>query len=285
MWNQLLLLTTAFGLGYIFATRKAQPKAEKPVNDSLADKATVGAFSAQNKASTIVIDECGSGKKKSKKKNSRKSAKIAPAEQNSTEPLLPAAALIEDTKDSIVISEVEDNDGDDDNNSISIETIGHKANEVEDWESVGQQGVPAKRREAKPIPIHQSAWEELARDEDLDAEPEQSASAARVLRIGAATRPLPPPPRARREYVPPAPLTRKQRQNQKKAEIMREERAVVAEIQEQRLKQHQRSLLDVRSREQWSKVKRVEASKLPARSSSKMPNSTASVVDGMLIWD
>ncbi|KAJ1900747.1 hypothetical protein LPJ66_001259 [Kickxella alabastrina] len=284
MWNQVLLLTTAFGLGYIFATRKAQPKAEQPVNDNLADKATMGAFPAQNKGGAIVIDEGGNGKKKSKKKKSKKSPKAAPTEQDSTEPLLPAAAVVEDTKGSVVISEMEDND-DGDNNSISIETIAHKANEVENWESVGQQGVPAKRREAKPIPIHQSAWEELARDEDLDAEPEQSASAARVLRIGAAARLPPPPPRARREYVPPAPLTRKQRQNQKKAEIMREERAVAAEIQEQRLKQHQRSLLDVRSREQWSKVKRVEASKLPARPSSKTPNSTASVVDGMLIWD
>ncbi|KAJ2357958.1 hypothetical protein H4S02_012442 [Coemansia sp. RSA 2611] len=91
--------------------------------------------------------------------------------------------------------------------------------------------------------------------------------------------------RMRREYTNPEPLTKKQRQNQRKTERQREQRAHNSEVQDHRLRQHQIALADLRSREQWAKAKRTAAkTSLPPRS-SKTPNSSASVIEGKLVWD
>ncbi|KAJ1819060.1 hypothetical protein LPJ75_001281, partial [Coemansia sp. RSA 2598] len=176
------------------------------------------------------------------------------------------------------------------------DSAGRAAEQDDEWEAVGQQRVAvARKRQAAPIPVHRSAWEQLASDEDLDAE-ESKPTGARILRIGAPARPpQPSPQRVRYKPPTPPPLTKKQRQNQRKAERVREQRAQAAELQNARLQQHQYEQFEVRSREQWKKAQRAAAKRSWAPASGQkpgtgsaqpaIPKAAAERIEGKLLWD
>ncbi|KAI8325516.1 hypothetical protein GQ54DRAFT_308237, partial [Martensiomyces pterosporus] len=158
--------------------------------------------------------------------------------------------------------------------------------ETEEWETVGDLGARPEKKSSNPIPAQESVWDDLESDEDLGKGPEQAPAAARVLRIGAAARPPPMAPRRpQRPQIVSEPLTKKQRQNMRKQERKREERAYASQLQGQRLRQHQRTLEDVQFREQWEKAKRQSSKRQPTAPRSSRTNGTASVFNDRLIWD
>ncbi|KAJ2003268.1 hypothetical protein H4R26_003164 [Coemansia thaxteri] len=274
MWNQVILLAGALGLGYYLATRGPSAQGTEPPSDESASAA--GAFPVQNTqqpAADSNNSEHLSSKSKNKKKKdkgkTRTLAKQSPPPHTEEEAaLLPSAQAT-----TVYPSQPADENGDDASDNAS--------NEEAEWEAVDSASAarPAKRKSVG-IPTHQSAWSGLAAEEDL-SRPAGPAAPARVLRIGAAAQQA-AAPRMRREYTAPEPLTRKQRQNLKKAERQRELRAHNADVQDHRLRQHQVALTDLRSREQWARAKRDAARAPPAKSGS---TATASVIEGKLVWD
>ncbi|KAJ1725931.1 hypothetical protein LPJ61_005536, partial [Coemansia biformis] len=82
----------------------------------------------------------------------------------------------------------------------------------------------------------------------------------------------------------PPPLTKKQRQSRKKAERQREEHALAAELQEQRLRAHRCELEDLRSREQWAAERRKAARQPPSGAAPSHARGAPALVDGKLIW-
>ncbi|KAJ1893557.1 hypothetical protein LPJ71_007179 [Coemansia sp. S17] len=304
MWNQLLLLAGAFGLGYYFATRSSgAPRATttaQPDDDDDDSVAIAGAFPAQCKnssggGSANGNTDNGEGLSSKKKKNKRKGKAKANTKQQPLLDVEKTKSVQENTQ-----PEVEEAPQGNSNGGVS-DTSEHSDAEIarayeeeeeegeiaDEWVAVDSMSAarPTKKASAG-IPTHASVWSGLTREEDLGREPEGPAAPARVLRIGAAARPPPTGPmRVRREYTNPEPLTKKQRQNQRKTERLREQRAINSEVQDHRLHQHQIALADVRSREQWTKAKRTAAkTSLPPRS-SKTPNGSASVIEGKLVWD
>ncbi|KAJ2025385.1 hypothetical protein IWW57_003397 [Coemansia sp. S610] len=299
MWSQLLLIAGAFGLGYYFATRgPSSPRAATvaPLDGDGDVGATIaGAFPAQskdsaNEGSANNGNGGGLSSKKKKKNNSKGKAKKSTKQQPL--PNVESPELAPESKQPEAL-QGSTHAADDDTSEHSDAAIA-QAYEEEEREEIADEWVavdtmsaarPTKKVPAG-IPTHASVWNGLAREEDLSQETVGPPAPARVLRIGAAARPPPAGPmRMRREYTNPEPLTKKQRQNQRKTERQREQRAHNSEVQDHRLRQHQIALADLRSREQWAKAKRTAAkTSLPPRS-SKTPNSSASVIEGKLVWD
>ncbi|KAJ2057234.1 hypothetical protein GGI17_005768 [Coemansia sp. S146] len=309
MWNQLVLLASAFGLGYYFATRRfGAPRVATTVQPDEDDGSVTiaGAFPAQCKdsasgGSANGNNDNGEGLSSKKKKNKRKGKAKANTKQQPLPDIEKPKSVQESTQpeaeeapqgnSNVVGSDVS---GTSEHSDAEIarayeEEVGEEEEEemADEWVAVDSMSAarPTKKASAG-IPTHASAWSGLTREEDLSQETEGPAAPARVLRIGAAARPPPTGPmRVRREYTNPEPLTKKQRQNQRKTERLREQRALNSEVQDHRLRQHQIALADLRSREQWTKAKRTTAkTSLPPRS-SKTPNSSASVIGGKLVWD
>ncbi|KAJ2815288.1 hypothetical protein FBU31_006980 [Coemansia sp. 'formosensis'] len=296
MLNQLLLLAGAFGLGYYFATRTSGASktatTAPPDND---DIAIAGAFPTQCKDSTSKASIDNSEGLSSKKKKKKKNTKQQPL-PNVDEPKPVQANAQPEAVKEVPPQEIPYVAGADDISEHSDAEIplvyeeeveDRKEKTADEWTAVNSMSAarPTKKA-AAGIPTHASIWNGLTREEDLGREAEGPAAPARVLRIGAAAQPPPAGPmRVRREYANPEPLTKKQKQNQRKTERVREQRAHNSELQEHRLRQHQIALADVRSREQWTKAKRTAArTSLPPKS-SKTPNSSASVIEGKLVWD
>ncbi|KAJ2337474.1 hypothetical protein GGI00_000223 [Coemansia sp. RSA 2681] len=297
MWIQLLSLAGAFGLGFYFATRGAgAPKTATtaPLSD---DGATiVGAFPAQGKPVDCNDSSEGlsSKKKNNKSKNKGKVKRHAKQQALSNletpdsvqESSLPEAAKALPQEDVGVEGDANDDAIELDNSSDDARTYEEEA-AADEWTAVDSASAARPIRQAPAgIPTHASVWSGLAREEDLGREKE-SPTPARVLRIGSPARPPPTGPvRVRQEYTNPEPLTKKQRQNQRKTERLREQRTINTEVQDHRLRQHQIALADLRSREQWTKAKRTAAkTAMPPPRSSKAPSSSASVIEGKLVWD
>lgn len=264
MWNQILIVATAFGFGYYYATRKS--KTEEQDTASNADREEriltstspiIGPFS-EEKAPT----------KKKKRNKNKKTKKQEPLSQE-------AEPCIEPVK-------FQDQKRDDNGHTADAISDGiHEENDADDWESVTPSAsARLMPRESKAIPTHDTAWDSLSKEPENKPDGEEVPS-ARVLRIGEPARSPPTRlPRIRRTFVEPEPLTRKQRQNQRKTDRQREQRQLNAELQDERLRQHQRQLMESRSMEQWKKAKKS----MPP-SSKKHPGSSAAVIDGKLIWD
>ncbi|KAJ2718889.1 hypothetical protein GGI07_005536 [Coemansia sp. Benny D115] len=305
MWSQAIFLVAAFGVGFYLATLTARtssaPKADR--SDAKPESAAAEPQSLAAHGSSVANSTHG-GASSRKKKKARKGKAAADA-ADAAPPFVTTASAkpAELASDDVAAPETKKRTATPPAPapapapalSDEQELLAERETAAEDeWEMVGRhQGAPAVRKRATPIPTHPSAWQQLASDEDLDArDSDQAATPARVLRIGAASKPPPQPVRVRRQYVEPPPPTRKQRQNQKKADRVREAKAEASALQEQRLQQHQRDLFDVRSREQWKKAQ-LNPPKTPwipsaSASSSKTPKTkTAAAADleGKLIWD
>ncbi|KAJ1963347.1 hypothetical protein GGI12_002115 [Dipsacomyces acuminosporus] len=310
MWGQITLVVGAFALGYYFATHASVPKGKEPSEETKDGMA--GAFPEQHGAgndSHAEASKPGKHGSKKKKKKSKQRHKQSKEEESTQEPaMLPNTASKKDTgrnsagKSEALIRSPDqpkelDNsepgdDADADSDTDAVADADADVSEIDKqtigvWETVGEVGARPQKKAANPIPVHGSVWNDLESDEDLSKEPEPAAASARVLRIGAAQRPPPQP--QRRSVRPQAanePLTKKQRQNMRKQQKEREARVYAAQVQEERLRQHQRELVDVRSHEQWAKAKRHAAKKgSSAGPSSSKVNGTASVFNGKLIWD
>ncbi|KAJ2491401.1 hypothetical protein IWW37_002285 [Coemansia sp. RSA 2050] len=301
MWSQLLLIASAFGLGYYFATRGSSVPRTATVallnngDDDDDDGATIaGAFPTQSKDSISGGSANGnngnggglSSKKKKNKGKAKKSTKQQPLLNAESPELAPESKQPEARQGN---SDVVDDDTSDHSDAAIAQANEDEEREemADEWIAVDSMSAarPTKKAPAG-IPIHASVWSSLKREEDLSQETVGPSAPARVLRIGAAARPPPAGPmRMRREYTSAEPLTKKQRQNQRKTERLREQRAYNSEVQAHRLRQHQIAQTDLRSREQWAKAKRTAAkTSLPPRS-SKTLNSSASVIEGKLVWD
>ncbi|KAJ1993954.1 hypothetical protein EDC05_001865 [Coemansia umbellata] len=259
MWAQAFILALAFGLGYYFSTAKNPQPGESAHSPT---KSSVGQEAGDDTHET-------KDRKKSKRSKKRPKKQPIPAEANED-----AAA---DKQAATGSSTLETNKPD---------TAEPEMDELEadasDWEAVTASAQPVERRPAA-IPVHDSLWHQLEPEEALDGEPLQVAP-TRILRIGAPAQPPRKPPQPRTHYTTaPEPLTKKQRQTRRKTQMLREQRAQNAAAQEERLRQHQRELMDIRSREQWEKAKRKQAAK---KAQSQKPNAAGpSFIDGKLIWD
>ncbi|ORX68551.1 hypothetical protein DL89DRAFT_268374 [Linderina pennispora] len=303
MWSQIVLVAGAFGLGYYFATR-GQPGNAKKQTAPAADVETMAGTFPEGSATHVESDpqqkaaarKSSTGKKPSKKgsrpkKPSKKAAKTTdeaatPADDATKTTAAPRTL---ETKKPVVVAQplAADQSRSASEPGSDEEPEPQPAVEEDVWETVGTEGYRPEKTASKHIPVHESAWGKLEPDKDLGKEPE-AKPAARVLRIGAAAHPGPAssPRRTARSYEYEEALTKKQRQNMRKEERKRAEKAYVAELQAQRLRQHQRGLVEVRSREQWEKAKRKTANTpKPASAGTSKVNGKASVFEDKLIWD
>ncbi|KAJ2078590.1 hypothetical protein H4R24_004368 [Coemansia sp. RSA 988] len=319
MWNQVVFLAVAFGLGYYVATRgsdKSSRSSEYTQTDSHPTMA--GTFPKQDSAEIEAEHKQGnhpntrgrSAKskrpRKPKAEHKQKTTAQVPAQntsapttsnevKKSSEPNLSidGAGRKEKTKSSAV-----------DTATTAIaaaaaaavpttttktDTIPSSAPVAEpqpvDWVAVGNRGARPQATTSAPIPVHDTPWSSMASEVDLDEDQNKRPKAARILRIGAPAKPPPAPMPQRRQYTAPPPLTKKQRQSRKKAERQRQERAEAATIQEQRLHSHRRDLFDMRSREQWERERRKALNGPPKGAPPKQAKGAPSIIDGKLIWN
>ncbi|KAJ2696382.1 hypothetical protein FB645_006215 [Coemansia sp. IMI 203386] len=278
MWIQILILAGTLGLWYFLAGSRAQGSTDGAGKSTMA-----GSFPGQNNTPKGGADENKSRTKK-RKKNNKTNAPRAGAESTSVAVASPEQLPLTSEPDNKETADVPDGGISD---SSSDEDRAEKdSRQSDEWATVGQQhATVTKKKQSNPIPVHRSAWEQLASDEDLDAETDNKPVGARVLRIGAAARPPSPPRPIRQRPVPPPPLTKKQRQNQRKAERVREQRTQMAELQAARLQQHQYEQFEARSREQWTKAQRAAAKKPWTKASKGIPKAAVEQIEGKLIWD
>ncbi|KAJ2742512.1 hypothetical protein GGI20_004423, partial [Coemansia sp. BCRC 34301] len=299
MWSQLFLLAGSFGLGYYFATRGSGVAKPAPADDD-GETAMAGAFPEQHKAAVSGDIDCNgsseglSSKKKNKKIKNKgqakkltnqqalSSAEVPESVPERSPPGVAEAPLQEGLPDAVDVGGTS-NDAENACRHLEAAAGAEEEASTDEWTAVDSMSAACPTRQASAgIPTHASVWSGLAHEEDLSREKTNTAP-ARVLRIGSPSRPPPTGPvRVHREYTSPEPLTKKQRQNQRRTERMREQRALNTTVQEHRLRQHQIALADLRSREQWAKAKRNAAKTAPPPKSSKTPNSSASVIDGKL---
>ncbi|KAJ2045347.1 hypothetical protein GGH13_009489, partial [Coemansia sp. S155-1] len=201
MWNQLLLLAGAFGLGYYFATRssgapRATTTAQPDDDDSVA---IAGAFPAQCKnsaggGSANGNTDNGEGLSSKKKKNKRKGKAKANTKQQPLLDVEKTKSVQENTQPEVEAAPQGNSYcGVSDTNEHSDEEIARAYEEevadeeeeeeeeiADEWVAVDSMSAarPTKKASAG-IPTHASVWSGLTREEDLSREPEGPAAPAR----------------------------------------------------------------------------------------------------------
>ncbi|KAJ2373228.1 hypothetical protein GGI05_007504 [Coemansia sp. RSA 2603] len=254
MWSQVALLSLALATGYYYYVRRRG-----------AEACLAGALGASG------------GRSKRKKKNKKKAKSGASSLQN-------AEQNTDEHVKGHVEQQLEQQDAPESEASVSEEEAAITADTFEadtpdpdsadQWQAASSRSI-ARAQKPSALPVHRTAWSTLR-----DTSPERAAPAS-ILRIAPAARPSAPPPPPRVTHAAPAPLTRKQRQNQRKSERLRDARAQAAAVQEQRLRNHQRELAERRSLEQWRSAGRLVR---PAPR-SEQPGGRQADIGGKLIWD
>ncbi|KAJ2386767.1 hypothetical protein H4S02_003694 [Coemansia sp. RSA 2611] len=285
MWTQLALVAAAFGAGYYVARRGSGEKTATPSSDLGEFRSMVGAFPEQTSAESTghQRDSTGTRTAKAKRKKAGKTARTS--EPLTAAPVVAKAGEMEETAPeppipSVSEAKLEPEQAPESGDKPKLADV----SETDEWQAIGAAGARPQKQSSNPIPVHGTAWSAVADDVDLSRDDDQQPSQHRILRIGAPSRPPPPAP-VRREYTGPQPLTKKQRQDRKRAERRREERAQSAAIQDQRLRAHQRQQFDMRSREQWKSEQRKAMRGPPKGAAPSHAQGAPSLIDGKLIWD
>ncbi|KAJ1723161.1 hypothetical protein LPJ53_002473 [Coemansia erecta] len=301
MWSQIVLLAAAFGVGYYYASRRSGGQPGGAAAGRAQQATMAGAFPGQNNGGVVASADERGGKGRGKgrgrkKKNKGGGAAASPAEQSKEPGVQEVEAEVAEEQPLVVEEEpVEPAD----EPAVPEDELMIPADEPmvsedepavseDEWQAVGSRGASRTQQQSTPIPVHRSAWTNLSDTSSPSHSPTRPAPAA-ILRISPVThQPARRVQQNTRASLPSsAPLTRKQRQNQRKSERLRDVRSQAAELQEQRLRQHQRDLVDVRSREQWKRAGRLEKTRpwSEQRPSRRVPQAKAAVIDGKLIWD